>query len=56
VVPKLITYGTVISAYEKSKQPEQALEVFEAMQPQGVVPNIIIYSALISTFGESTHH
>ena len=33
---------------EKGKQPEWALELFEAMQRQGVVPDVIAYSALIS--------
>ena len=33
MVPDAITYSALISACEKSKQPERALEVFEAMQP-----------------------
>ena len=38
----------MISACEKGKQPERALEVFQAMQRQGVVPNVITYNAVIS--------
>ena len=49
MVPDVITYSTLISACEKGKQPQRAQEVFEAMQAQGEVPNIITYSALIST-------
>ena len=33
------TYNALISTYEKGKQSERALELFEAMQRQGVVPN-----------------
>ena len=36
------------SACEKDEQPEQALETFQAMQRQGVVPDLIICNALIS--------
>jgi len=32
VVPDIITYDALVSAYEKGKQPEQALELFEAMK------------------------
>ena len=38
VVPEVITYSAMISACEKGKQAERALEVFQAMQRQGVVP------------------
>ena len=48
VVPNVITYSALISACEKGKQPERALELFEAMKRQGVVPDVITYSALIS--------
>jgi pentatricopeptide repeat protein len=52
VVPDVITCSALISACGKGKQPERALEVFEAMQRQGVVPNVITYSALISACPE----
>ena len=48
VVPGVITYSALINACEKGKQPERALEVFEAVKRQGVVPNTITYSTLIS--------
>ena len=48
VVPDVITYNAVISACEKGKQAERALEVFKAMQWQCVVPNVITYNAVIS--------
>ena len=43
------TYNALISACEKGKQLERALELFEAMQWQRVVPNVITYSVLSST-------
>ena len=49
VVPNTITFNALISTCEKGKQPEQALEVFQAMRRQGVVPNVITYNAMIST-------
>ena len=48
MVPNAITYNAVISACEKGKQPEQALEVFQALMQQGVVLDAITYDALIS--------
>ena len=48
VVPDATTYGTLISASEKGKQPERALKVLEAMVHQGVVPDAITYGALIT--------
>ena len=47
-VPEIITYNALISVCEKGKQPERALEMFQALQRQGMVPDIITYSALIS--------
>ena len=48
VVPTIFTYSALISDCEKGKQPERALEVFQAMQRQGVVPDVIKYSAVVS--------
>ena len=48
VVTNEITYSALISAFEKGKQPERALKVFETLMQQGVVPNEITYSTLIS--------
>ena len=36
-----------MGACVKSRQPKRALEVFKVMQQQGVVPDVIIYNALI---------
>ena len=41
-------FSALISACEKGKQPERALEMFQAMQRQGMVPDIITHSAVIS--------
>ena len=48
VAPDVITYSALISALEKCKEPEQALEIFKKMQQHGIVPNVITYSVLIS--------
>ena len=45
-MPNVITYHALISASEKGLQPERALEVFYAMQQQGVMPDVITYNAL----------
>ena len=52
VVPNVITYSTLISAFGKGKQAERALELRGAMQWQGVVPEVITYDALISACGK----
>ncbi len=46
--PDEITYSALINACQKGKQPERALELFEAMKQQGIVPDEITYSALLS--------
>ena len=45
IVPNIITYSALISALEKGKQSEQALEIFKEMQHHGIVPNITIDNA-----------
>ena len=41
----MITYSAAISACEKGKQPDRALELFVVMQQKGLAPGIIIYIA-----------
>ncbi len=48
VVPDAITYIALFSTYEKGKQPERALQVFEAIEQHSVVSTAISYSAVIS--------
>ena len=48
----LITYSKQISELGKTGQWWQALQLFDSMQQQGVVPNVITYSTLISACGK----
>ena len=41
MVPDVISYNALISGCEKGQQPEQALELFKAMQRQGLVADVI---------------
>ena len=41
MAPDAITYTALMSAFEKGKEPERALQVFKAMQQQGVVSDAI---------------
>ena len=41
----MITYNALISALEKGKQPEQALEIFKEMKQHDIVPSVITYMA-----------
>ena len=43
-----IIYNALISASEKGRLPERALEVLRAMQRHGVVPDVVTLNALIS--------
>lgn len=52
MMPSPITYNALISACEKGKLPERALEIFKATQLQGVLPDIITFNALISACGK----
>ena len=44
-LPNVITYSALISAFEKGKHLDLALEVFASMEQHGVVPNGITYNA-----------
>ena len=50
VVPSVVTYSACI----RSKQPEWALNILQAMQRQGVLPSVVTYSSLISTCWHGT--
>ena len=45
-MPGINTYNALISACEKGKQPWRALEVFQALQRQGMVPEVFTHNAL----------
>ena len=44
----MITYNALISACEKGKQLQQAVELLAAIEQQGLVPDVIQYNAAIS--------
>ena len=50
--PTLHTYSALISALEKGKQLEQALEIYKEMQQHIGVPNAIHLQRLDQCFGE----
>lgn len=52
MLPNIISYNALFSASAKSKQPAWALQVFHAMQLDGVVPDGIAYTALISAIAK----
>ena len=47
VVPSIICYNALICAPETVRQSEHVLEGLQAMRVQGVMPNGIIYNALM---------
>ena len=49
-----VIYTPAISACEKGKQPDKALELLEDMQRRGLEPNTITYSAAISACEKAT--
>jgi len=46
--PNVIVYSALISACGKGKQSERALDLFETMRCQGVLPDVIACGTLIS--------
>ena len=46
--PDVITYNSLISACEKGKNPEHALQIFDSMEHQRVQLDVITFSSLIS--------
>lgn len=47
MVPNVVTYNVLTMICKKSNQLELALEVFQAMQRQGTVPDAISLDSLI---------
>ena len=47
-----VTYTTLINALAKSNHLMQALDVFQSMQQEGVVPNVVTYNALINAWAK----
>lgn len=51
--PEVRTYNTIISACNRSGQPENALRVYERMLADGAQPTATTYTALISAYGKT---
>ena len=51
VVADVITYNTLISTFCKGKQLDKALQLFEEMQEQRLVPDVITYSKILNERG-----
>ena len=51
--PEVRTYNTIISACNRSGQPESALRVYERMLADGAQPTAATYTALISAYGKT---
>ena len=54
LLPNVITYSALVSACEKGKLPQRALELLETLLHQGLLPEVITYSALISACEKGT--
>lgn len=50
MVPSLVTYSSLICACEARLQVGRAVQLFEAMPWQGVVPDVVIYTVLMNAF------
>ena len=46
--PNVITYSAAISACEKGRRPDAALDLLAEMKARGLAPNVITYNAAIS--------
>lgn len=51
IQPEVRTYNTIITACNKSGQPEEGLAIYERMAASGVSPSATTYTALISAYG-----
>ena len=52
VKPNVVTYNSLISAYDKGGQWQKAEEAFEQMKAAGVTPDIKTYNPLLSVLWE----
>jgi len=50
VTPDVVTYSSLISAYDEGEQWQKADEAFKQMQAAGVTPDVVTYSSLISAY------
>ena len=53
VVPNATAYNVVISACEKARQPDRALELFGMMKQQQVLPNLNTHNALMQVLAST---
>lgn len=52
--PRHNAFTSLLKMASKSRQPEKAIEIFEAMEPiSNITPNIFTYSALISALAKA---
>ncbi|PSC68549.1 Pentatricopeptide repeat-containing mitochondrial [Micractinium conductrix] len=52
-VPRAAAFTSLIQMAAKAKQPQKAIEIFEAMSAVGMQPNTFSYSALISALARA---
>ena len=50
------TYSSLMTAMERSQEPERALAAFERMQLQGIKPNVYTYTSAISACEKVSVH
>ena len=55
VLPNVLAYDALISACDKVKQHELAVEAVEALQRQGVMPEIPTYTVLLQGVASICH-
>ena len=54
VVPDGNVYRFLLSARTRCDQPDRALEVFQTMRLQGILPDVINYNCLISDLAKQS--
>ena len=52
VLPSVVTYGTVVKAYGKANNVEEALEVWKEMEARDLGMNAVTYRCLLDALGK----
>ena len=53
LVPNVVTYSLLISAFANGERAEQALQLFGAMKSQWITSDVITYNSLVSAGAKS---
>jgi pentatricopeptide repeat protein len=53
VPPNLVSYSTVVAAYARVAQPDDAMRVLRRMCAHGISPDLVTYNAVLDAYARA---